>query len=313
MKPRDILFLGLRFVALVLICLVLYFTTAGIGVSPDIGARLSPEQVQRVLSMVPIAAVLNMAVVAYLIVRSRWHGWKLTLAIAFSFYGIYTFLQQIEALAFPAVATAMPPGFIISRFWVGALVAAILAPLAVVIMGKWSPRSETAEPNLRLVMPVGEWIWKSAAILLAYEVIYFGFGYYVAWRTPGLPEFYGGADPGTFFGQFANVMRDTPWLPLLAAFRGICWTLFVLPVIRMLKGSAWETGLAIGLALSVLVASQLLVPNPFWPEYVGRAHMIELASSNFVFGMLLAVLLLWRPKHLPMPSAPSMTARPSAR
>jgi hypothetical protein len=192
---------------------------------------------------------------------------------------------------------------------VGALVAAILAPLAVVVTGKWSAIPATEEANSRLVMPVGEWIWKSAVILLAYEVIYFGFGYYVAWRTPGLPEFYGGADPGTFFGQFSDVMRDTPWLPLLAAFRGICWTLFVLPMIRMLRGSVWETSLAVGVALSVLVASQLLVPNPFWPEYVGRAHMIELASSNFVFGVLLAALLLWRPERWARP----MTAQPGAR
>jgi hypothetical protein len=313
MKPRDILIFGLRYVTLVVIYSVLYFATANLSVAPEVGAQLSSEQIQRILAMVPLSAALNVAVVAYLLARSRWGGWKLTLAFAFSFYGICTFLQQIEALAFPAVANAMPPGLIMSRFWVGALFTVVFVPLAILIMGKWGAGSTMEAPDLRLVMPAGEWAWKLAFSVAAYEAIYFGFGYYVAWRTPGLPEFYGGADPGTFFGQLANVMRDTPWLPLLAAFRGVCWMLFALPLIRLLKGPAWETILAVGVALSVWVASQLLIPNPFWPEYVGRAHLIELASSNFVFGVLLAAVLLWRPQRHPKASLASLAARPNLR
>jgi hypothetical protein len=105
-------------------------------------------------------------------------------------------------------------------------------------------------------------------------------------------------------------MRETPWLPLLQVGRALLWTLFALPIVRMFKGPAWETSLALGLFFSVVVASLLFIPNPFMPDYIARGHQIELALSNFVFGVLLAGVLLWRPRRSLKPSTTSMTPHP---
>ena len=144
-------------------------------------------------------------------------------------------------------------------------------------------------------MSASEWILKLAAGAILYVIVYFTFGYYVAWRTPGLPEFYGGTDPGTFVGQLANVMRDTPWLPALQIFRGFIWTGIGCIIIRMHKGQIWETILATGLTFTVLMNASLLFPNPFMPPVVAHAHTIELVSSNLLYGILLAGLMLWNP------------------
>jgi len=64
-----------------------------------------------------------------------------------------------------------------------------------------------------------------------------------------------------------------------------------LPVIRMMKGHWWEAGLAVGLLFAVLMNSQLLLPNPYMPEAVRLTHLAETASSNFIFGWLIVLLL----------------------
>jgi uncharacterized PurR-regulated membrane protein YhhQ (DUF165 family) len=61
----------------------------------------------------------------------------------------------------------------------------------------------------------------------------------------------------------------------------------------MHKGGAIETGFATGLAFSVLMSATMLLPNPLMPPDIYRAHAIELVSSNFVFGLLLNILLMW--------------------
>lgn len=143
-------------------------------------------------------------------------------------------------------------------------------------------------------MSTAEWIWRLAVAAVLYVIVYFTFGYYVAWRTPGLPEFYGGTDPGTFLGQLANVMRDTPWLYAVALFRGLIWAGIGCIIIRMHKGKAWETVLATGLSFTVLMNAALLFPNPFFPPVVLHAHTIELVSSNFLYGILFATFMPWK-------------------
>ena len=85
--------------------------------------------------------------------------------------------------------------------------------------------------------------------------------------------------------------QTTPWLFAFQVFRAMQWTAFALPVIRMLKGHPWETGLMVGL-LFAMGSSQLLLPNPFMPEAVARVHLVETATSNFLFGFTLVWILL---------------------
>ncbi len=65
----------------------------------------------------------------------------------------------------------------------------------------------------------------------------------------------------------------------------------------MHKGRLWEVALATGLAFTVLMNASMLFPNPFMPPLVARAHTIELFTSNLLYGILLALLMLWRPER----------------
>jgi hypothetical protein len=73
--------------------------------------------------------------------------------------------------------------------------------------------------------------------------------------------------------------------------RALCWVALALPVIRMLKGKWPETALSLGLLFAVVMNAPLLLPNPYMPEAVRMAHLVETASSNFIFGVFIGWLL----------------------
>jgi len=206
-------------------------------------------------------------------------------AVLFIFYGVATFMPQIESAVF--LSTQLPAGMVGRLFLMGLLVAAPFCVLAVIILGKRKAGLVHSESGI----PVSARGWKLAVIALAYVSLYFTFGYFIAWRSPAVREYYGGSDPGTFLAQMRNVVRDTPWLIPFQVLRAMGWVVIALPLIRMLKGDWREISFALGVTFSVLMNALLLLPNPYMPEPVRMAHLIETASSNFIFGLLVGWLL----------------------
>ena len=126
-------------------------------------------------------------------------------------------------------------------------------------------------------------------------VLYFTFGYFIAWKSAAVRAYYGGSDPGSFVGQMSTVLRDMPLLLPLQAIRALLWTAIAVPVIRMMKGQWWEAGLAVALLFAVVMNSQLLLPNPYMPPEVRKVHLFETACSNFLFGWVIVLVLCgWR-------------------
>ena len=192
------------------------------------------------------------------------------------------------------MVAGMPPGMLTSLLTTGLIIGIPFSLLAVWILGKThaDPADEQLPP--RFQMPASEWAWKLAAAAVLYMIVYFTFGYYVAWRTPGLPSFYGGIDPGTYLGQLAINWQTVPWLYPFQFGRGLIWAGTGCIVLAMHKGRTWEAALATGLAFTVLMNAGMMLPNPFFTPVVQRAHTIELVSSNFVYGSLLGLLMTWK-------------------
>jgi hypothetical protein len=193
-------------------------------------------------------------------------------------------MPQIESAYF---ITRLPPGLLPRLFLAGLIIAAVFAPLAVLILGK--ARSKANETS-RLEMPVSAWMVKSCAIVVVYLFLYFTFGYFIAWKNPAVRAYYGGSDPESFVAHIASLLRDEPLLFLLQAVRALLWLAIAVPVIRMMKGEWWESGLAVALLFAVMT-SQLLLPNPLMPDEVRMAHLVETATSNFLFGWLVVLIL----------------------
>jgi len=194
-------------------------------------------------------------------------------------------MPQIESAYF---ITRLPPGLLPRLFLAGLIIAAVFAPLAVLILGKAKWQANGISRPLR--MSVRKWIAKSSAIAIAYLFLYFTFGYFIAWKNPTLRAYYGGSDPGSFIVHLTNLIRDEPLLFLFQAVRALLWTAIAVPIIKMMKGEWWESGLAVALLFAVMT-SQLLLPNPLMPAEVRMAHLAETATSNFLFGWLVVLIL----------------------
>ena len=215
----------LRIVAVAFALFLCFALGSGIamhGVVPPPRDGVSPAAAAMILLVV---CVLQTLVISYLILRSRWSGWKLIAAIFFIFYGVTTFMPQIESAVF---ITQLPAGVLPRLLLMGLLIALPFSFLSVWILGKLRVASE---PIAAVAMPVSEWTWKIGIIAIVYVVLYFTFGYFIAWRTPAVAEYYGGSDPGSFMGQMRNVVHDTPWLIPFQIFRALCWVALGLPII----------------------------------------------------------------------------------
>ena len=290
MNVKTIFILCIKVIALTII-LVICFIVASIlsGVTTSsTGPETQSVDPGMVLLTLLVASLLQTTVLAYLILRSRWSGWKLIGAVFLAFYGLNTIVAQIESVVY--LPFQLPPGMVSKLFIMGAIVAALFSPVAVLILGKMRQILTPQDPNPRLVMPTSEWLWKLTLIMIAYLMLYYTFGYFIAWKNPAVQAFYGGTDPGSFVAQLGKIWTATPWMFPFQALRATLWTAFALPVIRMHKGQSWETALAVALLFAVW-SSQLLLPNPYMSEIVAQTHLVETASSNFIFGWLVGWLL----------------------
>jgi len=279
-------FVVLRVIALTIVLFVCFAIAGGVvGFASD--SQASEQSGASTLLLLAVC-LLQVMVMTHLILRSRWTGWRLIAAVFFTFYGVTTFMPQIESAVF---LTRLPAGTLPRLFLMGILIAIPFSVLAVLILGKRKAEMVDAAPNSRLVMPASEWAWKLVVIAVVYVILYFTFGYFVAWRHPGVAEYYGGVDPGSFLAQMKTVLRNTPWLVPFQIVRALCWVALALPVIRMLKGKWPETALSLGFLFAVVMNAPLLLPNPYMPEPVRMAHLVETASSNFIFGVFVGWLL----------------------
>ena len=269
-----------------LVYFVCFAVVSGALLAP-VAEKTSTDDAGAALVALIIVSLINAGVWSYVILRSRWTSGKLILTVFLLFYGVSTVMPQIETAYF---ISRLPPGMLPRLFLAGLIVAAVFAPLAVLILGKVRSTENT---SLALNMSTGGWIGKLSLIVIAYLILYFTFGYFIAWRSPAVRAYYGGSDPAGFIRQITTLLHNEPLIFLLQAVRALLWAAIAVPVIKMTKGAWWESGIAVALVFAVMT-SQLLLPNPLMPTEVRMAHLLETASSNFLFGWIVVLILRGR-------------------
>jgi hypothetical protein len=291
MTLKSALILSAKVLALtitLLICFSVAALVSGLSSSPatpdardsSVDAGVSPL-------MVFLVFLFPTAVLTRIVLRSRWFGWKLMVALFLGFYGVNTVLAQIESVIF--LPKMLPAGTIDRLFIMGAMAAGVFIPLAVLLLGRVRKRPGSPDTDQPSRLPLKEMLLKLVGVSLIYMLLYFSFGYFIAWKNPVIQDFYGAKDAGSFFAQLEWIWRNTPWMFPLQVFRGLLFGLFLLPTIRMLKGSSMEIGLTIGVWL-IAWSGQLLLPNPYMPASVAKVHLLESVPYHFVFGWLMGWL-----------------------
>lgn len=238
-----------------------------------------------------VLGIINTALIVALIVTSRWHGWRLALALAFAYYGSFTFITQIETWYFLSKITVSPE-LLPLLFIMGLSIPLIFIPLAILICKKWKKNDAAANNHHYMVMPIKQLFLKLGIIAIVYLIIYWLAGYYIAWQNPELRAFYdspGEIEP--FFDHTFATIRDTPGLILLQLTRGVLFAIIVMPIIVGSKVKPWATALLVGFLLAIPHLGHIL-PNPLMPiASVRLSHMIETFTSTFLFGLIIVWLL----------------------
>lgn len=238
-----------------------------------------------------VMAIASVLVIVALILTSRWHGWRLAISLGLAYYGAVTFITQIETWYFLSSITVSPA--LLSRLFVMGLPPALLfIPVAVWILGK-GRTAPIPPPRHPLPHTITQWAWKLAVIAVVYVVLYWVAGYFIAWQNPELRAFYGApGDAQPFIAHTAATLRRDPGLFLFQMLRALIWTLCALPIIRGSRVSVWWTALLVGLLFSVPQNVGHVLANPLMPlASVRLSHLIETASSTFVFGVIVVWLL----------------------
>jgi len=119
-----------------------------------------------------------------------------------------------------------------------------------------------------------------------YVVVYFMFGYFVAWQWDETRLFYSGTTAiKPFFTHFWDLFRTDPIILPFQVLRGALWTALATLIVRMMKARRWEASLSVALTFAVLLSLPLgLFPNPYMPPMVARSHFFEVSSSMLLFG-----------------------------
>jgi hypothetical protein len=284
--------------SLVLVVLVIWmavlFSLGATYLGPHMAGALSPEEASFAGLALLLVCLVDTVLLGVFILNTRIYGWRLVVTTGLIYYGVKTFQANIEALYFMLNLT---PDLALRLFTMTLPVAILWPPVAVLLLGKARKPAGTADETSSLPpMSRSTWLWKVALLgAVVYPLLFFGFGYYVAWQNPAVREFYHGTDPGSFLLQMRNVLSDDYFLLPFEILRGLLWTGLAVLCLWAMKDRPWLAGVLLALIFALVENNTHLFPNPLMPAIVRQTHFIETASSNFIFGLLAAALLIWRP------------------
>jgi hypothetical protein len=282
---------SLRFIVLLVLYFILFALGGGLVAPylPTTPAEAGPVPEMTGLLIVCAATVL---VVMSMIQSSRWHGWRLIVSMSAAFYLVMTLVTQLEAWYF-LLGITVGPALMSRLFLQGIPTAFLFVPIAVLVMGRFRPLAGENAATAIEPMTIKEWVWKLAVIYIAYLVLYYAAGYFIAWQNPEVRAFYGSpGDARPFFQQMLHIFTTDPWLTPYQLLRTLIWVAGAYPIIRGSRLSLWQTALIVGLALSVPQNIGHILPNSLIPlNSVRMSHLIDTASSTFVFGLIVTWFL----------------------
>ncbi len=230
-----------------------------------------------------LAMLLTVVVLIYPVKHSTLRGSRLALAVFVAVFGINVFLTNVEAAIFLKMASEQ----LVAGFLHGTVQAALVSVLMVVAFGR-GDRPARRQPVPGSALSAGSWVGRMALCSVCYTVLYMVAGLLIISYVK------------TFYDT-QNIPQGA-WILPLQLLRGALYVAFALPLVRSLTGGRWRVALATAALFPILAgAAGLLIPNPFMPDWVRPFHIVEIAWSNFVYGLLVGYLF-WKPRAARSPA-----------
>jgi hypothetical protein len=214
----------------------------------------------------------------YPVSRSRLASRSLLGVVFLAIFGLSTVLTLVEAALFLQMTTTD----LMIEFVRSTLLSAALAWLAVTLY----PRAELepAKPAPRDNPPsTASWVRRWTGVSLLYVALYITAGLLI---LPIIKTWY----------ESQGTLEQNPALLLpLQIVRGALYVAFVMPLLRSMQAKRWQASLSMAVMIPLVHGvAGLIAPNPFMPDFVRHAHMVEIGWSNFVLGLVIG-FLFWKP------------------
>jgi hypothetical protein len=213
---------------------------------------------------------------------ARVRGWRLGVVLFVAYFGIGSAMMQIETLWFND-SIHMAPAVIGQLVADAAIVGALVALVGMLLFRPIPQEAEPVPANLA---------FRIGAMALIYVVLYYGAGFFIAWQSEAVRAYY---DNGSHISLLPTVGFQI--------FRGTLWAMVSLFILAHLKGSLASRALVMAVLFAVMTDAQLLYPNPLLPWAVRQAHLVEVGTSEFIYGIVTTLVLLAGAVRRPLSAA----------
>jgi len=233
-----------------------------------------------------LTCLLNAGAILYFVRYSTLKGWKLTGVIFLLGFGLMYFMAQIETLWFNE-SVQFPLMGIYGLVAGGAFMFVLFALVTTWLTGnfKRSEDKEIASNKMEFSL-----LWKRILLIsvVIWPLLYFSAGYFIAWQFEAIRFYYtGSVVKESYFFMFADYFNSN--LYFFQIFRGLLWVLLSMLVLKYMRGTIMQKGIALTMLLVFLCCIQLMLENPFMPEAVRMGHLLETSTENAI----LAVIMVW--------------------
>lgn len=254
-----------------------------------VGVQQSSKSSSDSIISVLIYCLLNTLILTLFIVKSQLRGCKLAAVTFIAFWGVQYFMTQIETLYFND-SVKMPITQIIKVVASGAIYAAVFSLLAVLILGKFKKEANSPSTDVKTKVFIKNILPNMIVLSFIYVIIYFIFGYFVAWQFADLRYYYTGSTCiVSFFQRMSDQFNQDPGLILFQVFRGFLWSALAVIIIYSLSIKKWTIYIT-GLLFSILITTPLIFTNAYMPSSVRFAHSLELSTSMLAFGVISVII-----------------------
>lgn len=239
------------------------------------------------LLYVVISCLWFSSTICYTVYHTKWKGVKLALGVITVISLVHPVLTQVETLFFGSAFTVISKSDILLIMLAGILPLLASVPLAVKMWSKEKSRESVYDSPIN----VTKLAISIVLVGFVYMIVYFVFGYFVAWKSEAVRIFYSGDSQDIGFGaKLLENWRENPVIYPLQFMRGILFGIAASPLLYMGRNRRREFIISICL-LYLCTAIVLIIPNFLFPDMVRWAHFIEMFLSMLLFGVMTGLIM----------------------
>ncbi len=237
-----------------------------------------------VLTLLWVTCLLNASVLHLYLNHTSLSRSRRAVHLFILHFGIQWFLSQMEAWFF-IDSQVMSRSLIASLVLGGAIMAFCYS-----VMTSFTYPEIKRQTQLGLVDKKALILNMLIAAIFIYPVIYFNFGYFIAWQSEELRNYYTGTSQNQGYWSMLHHHIFGSSIYILQVLRSFIWMGLAWIMIEGYSRTQRSAMLTLGCLFAVLMNSSLLLPNAIMPDTVRLYHAIETVTSNFIWGILLVLL-----------------------